>query len=267
MNILEAICKISVHSGTLTEYKTPNARNKMNALGTLAELHIQQMFGGDEKFSYLGNDTNPPDIILKNSDAIEVKKFESDSSSIQLNSSYPKKYLYRDDSKITAACKEVDGGNWISKDMLYILVKAQNEQIHNYWFVYGDCYCADRNTYTKVIDRMTESIELLDTVELSETNEIARLNRVDPLGITYLRVRGMWGISHPNVTFSYIDGNLKKYRINCILRKEKYMSFPDSSKQLLSEMVQQGNLSISEIEVKNPDNPAQKLDCYWIYQA
>jgi len=44
-------------------------------------------------FSYQGNQNNPPDLILHNSDAIEIKKLQSKNSAIALNSSYPKAKL------------------------------------------------------------------------------------------------------------------------------------------------------------------------------
>ena len=47
-----------------------------------------------QTFSYGGNSNNPPDLILKNGDAIEVKKIENKNSQIALNSSYPKNKIY-----------------------------------------------------------------------------------------------------------------------------------------------------------------------------
>ena len=46
-----------------------------------------------EVFSYLGNTSNPPDMIIKDGDAIEVKKIEG-FNTLMLNSSYPKQKLY-----------------------------------------------------------------------------------------------------------------------------------------------------------------------------
>ena len=43
-----------------------------------------------EKFSWLGNQNHPPDIMIKGGDAIEVKKTQSARSDLALNSSYPK---------------------------------------------------------------------------------------------------------------------------------------------------------------------------------
>lgn len=37
----------------------------------------------------------------------------------------------------------------------------------------------------------------INGLEFAKTKEIGRLNKVDPVGITYLRIRGMWGIKNP----------------------------------------------------------------------
>ena len=44
-----------------------------------------------EYFSYLGNQNNPPDLIIRNGDAFEVKKIETNEGSIVLNSSFSKR--------------------------------------------------------------------------------------------------------------------------------------------------------------------------------
>ena len=73
-------------------------RNRINNSGKALENYIQDIFAGtvdednetkrlkklQEVFSYQGNQNNPPDLILKNSDAIEVKKLQSKNSVIAL---------------------------------------------------------------------------------------------------------------------------------------------------------------------------------------
>ena len=39
----------------------------------------------NEVFSYLGNNSNPPDAMLRGGDAIEIKKLETDSKELALN--------------------------------------------------------------------------------------------------------------------------------------------------------------------------------------
>jgi hypothetical protein len=93
--------------------------NRANNMGDALEKYVKDAFCGidntlsdierdkqySQYFSYLGNPNNPPDLILKNGDAVEVKKNESLNSAIALNSSYPKSKLYADDSRITVDCK------------------------------------------------------------------------------------------------------------------------------------------------------------------
>lgn len=76
--------------------------NRINNAGNGLEEYVKDLFSNtfnhnsderlikqSEVFSYLGNAKNPPDAMLRDGDAIEVKKIESDSP-LQLNSSYPK---------------------------------------------------------------------------------------------------------------------------------------------------------------------------------
>ena len=47
-------------------------------------------------------------------------------------------------------------------------------------------------------------IQTIDGFELADTNELARINNIDHLGITDLRVRGMWIIKSPFNYFEYM---------------------------------------------------------------
>jgi len=75
-----------------------------------------------EYLSYLGNQNNPPDFIIKKGDAVEVKKIGGLVGSIALNSSYPKSKLHSDDVRILQSCRECDGGNWSKKDIISNLI-------------------------------------------------------------------------------------------------------------------------------------------------
>ena len=105
-SIINAI--INLINNPITEIKEYyTSKNKINSVGDALEMYIKDLFSDafnlsdeeklekyDKIFSYTGNKNNPPDIILKNGDAIEVKKIESRNSSLALNSSYPKAKLY-----------------------------------------------------------------------------------------------------------------------------------------------------------------------------
>ena len=86
-------------------------------MGEALEEYIKDLFSGtvfeknenkrmeiiSKVFSYLGNTNNPPDSILREGDAIEVKKIENKTSSLALNSSFPKAKLYSNSTMITDA--------------------------------------------------------------------------------------------------------------------------------------------------------------------
>lgn len=70
-----------------------------------------------EIFSYTGNSANPPDLMLKGGDAVEVKKIESPDAAIALNSSYPKHTLKNSSPLISRACREAE--DWTEKNIIY----------------------------------------------------------------------------------------------------------------------------------------------------
>jgi len=212
-------------------------------------------------FSYLGNQNNPPDIIIRGGPAIEIKKIEGIGSSIALNSSYPKSRLYSDDRLITEHCRKCE--RWSEKDHIYCIgvIDRKTNKLRVLWIVYGDCYAADKETYERVRDRITGSLESLQGVETEETNELGRVNKVDPLGITYLRVRGMWGIKNPINVFDYVVNHEKNdaLRVYLISKKKTFEEFPPQDKGELYEFGGD-SLSVKDVKVKNPNNPAKYMD-------
>jgi hypothetical protein len=247
--------------------------NRVNSMGGALECYIQDLFCDSlnersvEKkneiyskyFSYIGNQNNPPDIIIKHGDAIEVKKIESLRSGIALNSSHPKDKLYSANSMITAACRNCE--NWHEKDLIYVIGVSKNDQLKALWFVYGNCYSANAEVYERIRDKISQGVNELQDVEFSETNELGRVNQVDPLGITYLRIRGMWGIENPIKVFDYIAPAEQNsdFFANAILLKEKYLSFPEKDRKNLEKLVGD-NFSINDIQIKSPNNPAKLLE-------
>ena len=131
-NIIKAFINI-VHNHKTDIQNITLGSNRANSMGEGLEEYIKDIFTNtidesnsqlklenlSEVFSYQGNKNNPPDLILKNSDAIEIKKLESKNSAIALNSSYPKSKLYANSPMITTACRECE--EWTEKDMLYAI--------------------------------------------------------------------------------------------------------------------------------------------------
>lgn len=180
-------------------------QNRANAQGGALEDWIKDLFAnslGDtgrvrlkkwtNTFSYLGNQNNPPDMILKLSDAIEVKKVIGKNASLALNSSYPKSHLFADSHFITKACRNCEDAPWDVKDLLYITgVVSKDGILNSLAMVYGRDYCADRAIYERIRGAVIDGIGRIDDIDFAPTNELAKVKRVDPLGITDLRVRGM----------------------------------------------------------------------------
>jgi hypothetical protein len=224
----------------------------------LSEADRLQKF--NEVFSYLGNQNNPPDIILRNGDAIETKKVQSPTSALALNSSYPKAKLFADSPMLTQACKNCE--DWSEKDIIYIIGHTNDTDIKYLWFVYGDCFSADKEVYEKIKKTISSGITEIPDVEFTETNELGKVKKVDPLGVTDLRIRGMWHIENPHKIFSYlnkVDANAT-FQVLCLMKTEKFNSFPTADKMALQYLTK-ANYSFEDTKIKNPNNPVQLLDC------
>lgn len=271
-NIIDAIINL-VKNPALSLKDVYTNKNRANNVGDALEEYVKDLFAGTfdidnenlrlEKisnvFSYLGNNSNPPDAMLRDGDAIEVKKIESKNSALALNSSYPKNKLYANSNMISEACRNAE--NWTEKDMIYAVGVVESNKLKNFCLVYGLDYCASSQVYQKIKDTIKHGIESIPNIELTATNELGKLNKVDPLGITYLRVRGMWGIENPFKAFNYVfqrDEN-KEFNFMAIINKEKYNTFMNRNKlEELSNVNK--SLEIKDIKIKNPDNPAQLRD-------
>ncbi len=271
-NLLIAICNLIENPITdlVSYYK---GSNRANNLGDALENYVKDLFcdAVTEKndishsgyFSYLGNQNNPPDAIIKNGDAIEIKKIESLTSAIALNSSFPKDKLYSDDSRITQACRDCEDIPWIEKDIIYVIgVAPKNKnEVSVLWFVYGDCYAANKYIYQRIADKISCGIREISEVEFIETNELAKVKKVDPLGITDLRVRGMWHIANPlNVFKSTAPIKIEnKLTVHALMLREKYVSFSEHDR-LKIEKLQSDVFNISDVRIKSPNNPAKFLN-------
>ncbi len=248
-------------------------RNRANSVGEALENYVKDIFANsfelsdmyklqrfNDVFSYLGNQNNPPDIILREGDAIEIKKVQSPASALALNSSYPKAKLLADSPMLTFACRKCE--NWVEKDILYVIGYTTDTSIKYLWFVYGDCFAAHKEVYEKIRKTISSGISEIPGVEFTDTKELGKVKKVDPLGVTDLRIRGMWHIENPYKIFSYlnkIDINAS-FQILCLMRTEKFNSFPNEDKIALQHL-QKVNYAFEATKIKSPDNPAQLLDC------
>lgn len=267
MNIINAIINL-VQNPVTHLVKYYQGKNRANNAGDALEEYIKDIFANTfdmsdtarlERlslvFSYLGNNSNPPDAMLRNGDAIEVKKIESDNAALALNSSYPKHTILSSSPMISLACKHAE--KWKEKDIIYTVGVVKQNHLQHLCMVYGLDYCASDECYIRIKNTVKTGVEAIPGVEFAESRELGHINKVDPLGITYMRVRGMWGIENPWKVFNYVYSRdmSKKFTFMCIINEEKWNSFSNTTELLkLSESISE--LSITDIRVKNPDNPA-----------
>ncbi len=250
-----------------------SGRNRVNGVGNALEVYIKDLFANtfmyddeylklnvyNKVFSYTGNQNNPPDIILKNGDAIEVKKVQGNSSALALNSSYPKDKLYADSTMITNECRTCE--NWSVKDIIYAIGNTTDTHLKELWFVYGDCYAADKGTYERIKNTIVDGLHSIPCIELAETNELGKIKKVDPLGITDLRVRGMWSIFHPRKVFNYLPKQniLSNFKFYCLMKSDKFEQFTDKDKKNLFALKDDKKFFIHDVQIRNPNNPAQLI--------
>lgn len=188
---------------------------------------------------------------------MEVKKIGSPKAQIALNSSYPKAKLFANDPMLTTACRECE--SWTEKDIIYAIGVVNESKLKLLWLVYGDCYAASKGVYERIKHAISRSVNQIATINLTPTKELGRVNRVDPLGITYLRIRGMWGIQNPLKVYNYIDLRYQEdasFQLIVIMRESKYLSFPKQDREGL-ESILSSQFSLKNQLIKSPDNPAQ----------
>lgn len=272
-NLIKAI--INIVNNPVTKLKTySKGNNRINNAGDSLEEYIKDIFASSvfendenirnkkisEYFSYTGNKNNPPDIIIKQGDAIEVKKIENITSDLALNSSYPKSKLYSNSDMITEACRNCEIG-WKEKDIIYAIgVVNKANELSQLSFIYGEDYAASNDIYERIRNTIKNGIIDIENIEFAQTNELGKVKKIDPLGITSLRIRGMWHIQNPIKTFSYVYKRNEKAKFNLmsIINEDKlYNSFNNDFEELVKISNKNNNLKIMDIYIKNPNNPAK----------
>ena len=271
-NILEAINNI-INQSQFNVTNLFSGKNRINNVGEGLENFIKNAFANtfteenemlrlqnfSEIYSWLGNQNHPPDLMLKNGDAFEVKKMEALNSEIQLNSSHPKAKLFKTSSLLNFHCKNCE--LWEEKNFYYIIghIPKGKNVLSSIWFIDGSLYAADEEVYTNIKNSISDVLENSNEFDFSETNEIGRINYVDPLKITNLRIRGMWLLQPPYKVFDYLE--LYDYNANfqsiALIANENYFNYSEENRKLIEN---NSNISITEVYVKNPNNPIQLIE-------
>lgn len=210
-------------------------------------------------FSWIGTSNNPPDFIIKNGDAFEIKKIEGLRSSIFLNSSPPKNKLFSKDQRITFGCKTCESFKWKEKDIFYVIGCAKKGVIKYIFFVQGLCYAANQKTYSNLFNLIKQAVSnFLEHTNFKKTftTEFANLKKIDFLGITHLRIRGMWSIQNPVVVFENFCKLEGSFQIFALMSNKKYFSH---SKSLISKIQNHKNIFVNNVNINNPNNPTKSM--------
>ncbi len=254
---------------------------RINAVGERLEYYVKDILTGSfyqsererdlaysENYSYLGNQNNAVDAIARQGDAFEIKKVEHRASShagkIALNNSPPKDVLHRDDPRLRSDVKGIDGGNWAEKDIFYAVGATAGQKVRYIYFVQGTCYAARKEVYQRVFDASRGMVRgaMHDSgLQFEETKELGRVHRVDPLGITDFRLRGMWEISNPSDVFRSIAPVSRGLEFACymVMEKQKFQQELSKMRTDYDNFAKEAGspVSVSDVSIKDPNNPAK----------
>ena len=257
-NIIDAIATL-VESNNFNLPRATNGNNRANNQGDALEIYVKNLFADtidcseiermekwSKVFSWSGNKSNPPDFMLKEGDAVEVKKIESQDSALALNSSYPKHTLKSSSSLISSACREAE--DWTEKDIIYTIGVVNGNKLKHLCMVYGRDYCASDECY----ERFCELSPVADSLH----DEIIP---VDPTGNTFVQICAC--MKNPWQAFHYV------YQLNfqaefcfmCIINSEKWAQL-ENRDELCKLSKSCPALKIADVRIKNPDNPANLKD-------
>ncbi len=276
-NILQAV-QVIVNNHIPDVVSFYRSKNRINAAGDALEAYIKDIFANtvgetnesyrneiySNLFSYSGNANNPPDLMIKGGDAIEVKKVGIGTAKIALNSSYPSAKLFVDSPMITSNCRNCE--TWTERDIIYAIGSFQDSKLKLLWLIYGDCYAASKETYERIRKKISQGVREIKLIEFSFTKELGRVNKIDPLGITDLRIRGMWHIENPKKVYNYLDLNYqskRNFQLYVLMQEAKYLSLPVEDREKIESLNNLG-LVIKNIKLKSPDNPIQLIPAKFI---
>jgi hypothetical protein len=277
LNILTAIKNISdFKTNNMREYFKDYATAQIKTVRQEMEYYVKDAISGSFKsvkdkkptdryngvFSYVGSKNKPPDMIIQGGDAVVIKTIMTYKGSLTINNYPPKDRLKWNDPWILKNCRELDGGQWNSKDIFYVIGWTEKRRMKYLNFIQGCCFIPEEEVYNKKIHGLKKNIyNYLESegLEASSTIGLGKVNNMDPLGITNLRIKGVWSIMNPlkifSDTFSY-DKN-KDFTLIALMLKNKFDSFP---KKDIDAIVNDKQIEIKDVKIGNPNNPRKKID-------
>lgn len=252
-----------------------SSTNRANHQGTALETLVIEALAGvlgsnlekedyesrvSEALVWQGSANMTPDGMVRGSGiAFEVKKHERANQPMQLNSSAPRQILNVQDSRVPDEARRVEP--WVEREFVYFVGHVEKNLIRRMWIVYGDCIAANEGTYSEVYETLREAISVNVQAPWLDmnTNEFARAMNIDAQNRTNLRVRPMWSLEGPEVSFAGLVGDLGHPGVCLILRESTYVQMPDSSKALLQSL-NMSNLTSRVVSIPDPDSLVETID-------
>ena len=276
-NILTAIKNISnFKTNNMTEYFKDYAPSKIKTVREQTEYYVKDAISDsfnsvkDKKladryngvFSYIGNKNQPPDMIIRSGDALVVKTVKTYKGSFTINNSPPKDRLMWNDSWIMKNCRRIDGGQWTSKDLFYVISWIEKRRMKYLIFIQGRCFIPEQKFYNKKIADLKKNIfNYLESegLEANRTIALGKVTNIDPLAITNLRIKAVWRIKNPlkifSDTFSY--DKKQEFTLIALIFKNKFDSFPKND---IDAIMKDKQIEIKDVKIKNPNDPQNKVD-------
>lgn len=251
---------------------TSQPRGSLGAQGKPFEIFAKNMFAQclgalpghvdaawERTFSWRGSANHPPDFMIRGGDAVEVKTHRG-IGQIQLNSSPPRRKLRSTDSRIQIGCKNCEV--WNEKDFVYFIGKTNDEYVEALWLIDGRCVADEEKTYDLIFDKISLTLSDLGG---EPGNEIGRLNDVDNLKATSLRVRAMWLLEHPANIFESVFTPTKQnsFVLNVLISLDKWNAYSANEREAVIKLRAQ-DLEINQIQLPDSGKSGQLLQAVHI---
>jgi len=129
------------------------------------------------------------------------------------------------------------------------------------FFIQGPCLACTPDYYENLFKNFKQHI-YKGKFTFSETKEVARLNNIDPLNYTNLRVRAMFLMKNPFKIFEFCQiKESSNMNVFCLMTDKKYSSFKGEDIKLLN---QNADIEIYDKKINDPMDKNKFLDCKFI---
>lgn len=243
------------YSSQIEEYVGNKSRNNAHTMGQEFEDIVEQWIkDSGQKISSKGGKNHPPDQLLKEGPALEIKKVTS-TGQIPTNSSPPEQEITPDNPRLKEDTKEVlRNSENPRRDMFYIIGDKRNEDIERIWICQGELLFGNHelDNITQELRNAADKVsEDFNVESVEDTNEIAKFNNIDDSDSISLRIRRMMSFNHPSNIFDKNVPSMSESESTSVIlsiKKDKFNSLTEADKSSLKE---NDRINIQEVRLKN----------------